>query len=307
MEPDISLSSYQIFNTVARTLNISRAARELFISQPAISKAIAKLEESLNVKLFIRSSRGVKLTEEGRMFYEYTSQAFDMLHRGEENLRQIATLGIGHIRIGVSTTLCKYLLIPYLKAFISRYPHIKITIQCQSTLHTLSLLESGTIDIGLIGKPNHLSQLAFDPVGEIEDVFVAAGAYLDNLCLRAGKSRVQEFSVAELFSAANVMLLDEQNITRQYIDNYFKQNRITTGQLLEISNLDLLIDFARIGLGIACVIREFIKEDLDTGTLIEIPLNTPIAKREVGFAYDRHKAQNEAMRKFIEFCKNPAE
>lgn len=299
MNQEISFSSYQIFNTAARTQNISAAAKELYISQPAVSKAINKLEQSLNVKLFTRSSRGVRLTEEGTLFYEHTSQAFDVLRRGEESLRQIAALGIGHIRIGVSTTLCKYMLLPYLKGFISENPHIKISIQCQSTFHTLSLLENGSIDIGLIGKPEKLKQLQFDSLGAIEDIFVASPPYLGNLCLRSGKSAPAEFSTPELFANANVMLLDEKNITRLYIDEYFKQNQLATGQLLEISNMDLLIDFAKIGLGIACVIREFIKAELEDGSLIEIPLENPIARREVGFAYSRNIPSNEAVRKFI--------
>lgn len=304
MEQEISLSAYQIFNTVARTLNISHAARELYISQPAISKTIAKLEQSLGVTLFTRSSRGVKLTEEGSQFYEYTSQAFDVLRRGEETLRSRTALGLGHIRIGVSTTLCKYMLLPYLKGFISENPHIKITIQCQSTFHTLALLDSGSIDLGLIGKPDKMKRLTFDSLGEIEDIFVASKPYLDNLCLRTGKRSLPDFSVPELFAEANVMLLDEKNITRLYIDEYFKQNHISAGQLLEISNLDLLIDFARIGLGVACVIREFIKSDLDAETLLEIPLEAPITKREVGFAYGKTSSANEALRKFIAYYQN---
>ena len=303
MNQEHSLSAYQIFNTVAGTGNISQAAKELYISQPAISKAIAKLEAGLNVRLFTRNSRGVKLTEEGRLLYEYTGRAFEELRRGEESLRRITTLGIGHIRIGVSTTLCKYILLPYLKEFISLYPHIRISIQCQSTLHTLSLLESGSIDIGLIGRPNRIKPFEFYSLGGIEDVFVAAKPYLDNLCLRSGRRFVQDFSIPELFAQANIMLLDEQNITRQHIDDYLTQQRITAGQLLEISNMDLLIDFARIGLGIACVIREFIKADLDSGALLEIPLKHPIPGREIGFAHIRTAAPNEAVQKFLAFCR----
>ncbi len=302
MNPDHPLSAYQIFNTVAAAGNISQAAKELYISQPAISKSIARLESSLNVRLFTRNSRGVKLTEEGRALYEHTRRAFEELRRGEEQLRQITTLGIGHIRIGVSTTLCKFILLPYLKEFVSRYPHIRISIQCQSTLHTLTLLENGSIDIGLIGRPAGIRPFVFYSLGGIEDTFVAARPYLDNLCLRSGRRSIGEFSVSELFANANLMLLDEQNITRQHIDGYLAQHQITAGQLLEISNMDLLIDFARIGLGIACVIREFIQSDLDSGTLLEIPLTDPIPGREIGFAHTKAAPPNEAVQKFLALC-----
>ena len=110
-----NLSSYRIFYTVANSGNISKAAKELYISQPAISKSIQKLEESVGCKLFSRSSRGVVLTEEGRLLYSHVSEAFETLTLGEEKLRRSIELGVGHLKIGVSTTLCKYLLLPYLK------------------------------------------------------------------------------------------------------------------------------------------------------------------------------------------------
>ena len=103
---------------VAKAGNISKAANQLYISQPAISKSISKLEAELGTALFSRSSKGVTLTEEGQVLYEYVERAFDSLNMGEENLKNYKELGIGHIRIGVSTSLCKHILLDYLKDFI---------------------------------------------------------------------------------------------------------------------------------------------------------------------------------------------
>lgn len=295
MEQNLSL--YHIFNIVAQTGNISRAAKELYISQPAISKAISKLEQNLDISLFIRNSRGVKLTAEGEILYEYTKNAFDSLTKGEDIIRKINELEIGQIRIGVSTTLCKYILLPYLKTFIKENPHIKISISCQSTFHTIKLLEENKIDVGLIGKPENLKGLDFFSIGKIEDVFVATNTYIENLKLR----ELSDYS--DIFQAANILLLDEENITRRYIDKYFHENSIEINNALEISNMDLLIEFARIGLGIACVIKDFVNDDLNTGALIEIPLNSPIQKREIGFAYSNKAVLSNSMSRFIEFYK----
>lgn len=295
MEQNLSL--YHIFNIVAQTGNISRAAKELYISQPAISKAISKLEQNLDISLFIRNSRGVKLTAEGEILYEYTRNAFDSLTKGEDIIRKINELEIGQIRIGVSTTLCKYILLPYLKKFIKENPHIKISISCQSTFHTIKLLEENKIDVGLIGKPENLKGLDFFSIGKIEDVFVATNTYIENLKLR------ELSDCSDIFQVANILLLDEENITRRYIDKYFYENSIEINNALEISNMDLLIEFARIGLGIACVIKDFVKEDLNTGALIEIPLNFPIQKREIGFAYSNKAALSNSMNRFILFYK----
>ena len=289
-----NLSSYRIFYTVANTGNISKAAKELYISQPAISKSIQKLEESVGCKLFSRSSRGVVLTDEGKLLYEHVSEAFETLTMGEEKLKRSIELGVGHLKIGVSSTLCKYLLLPYLKEFIRQNPHISISISCQSTNDTLKLLEDNKIDIGLIGKPENLKNIHFDFLEEIEDIFVAAKDYLRNLKARG----IQKDHILQ---SSTLMLLDKNNMTRQYIDDYLQENQIIIKDSIDISDMDLLIDFARIGVGVACVIKNFVREDLENGTLMEIPLGFPIHKREVGFAYKTTTKPSKSLAEFIHF------
>ncbi|MDD6306096.1 MAG: LysR family transcriptional regulator [Clostridiales bacterium] len=292
-----NLSSYRIFYTVANTGNISKAAKELYISQPAISKSIQKLEESVGCKLFSRSSRGVVLTDEGKLLYDHVSSAFETLTLGEEKLRRSIELGVGHLKIGVSATLCKYMLLPYLKEYIRRNPHISISITCQSTNETLRLLEDNKIDIGLIGKPDNLKNIHFDFLEEIEDVFVATKDYIRNL-------RARGIQKNQILSSSTLMLLDKNNMTRQYIDDYLQDNQIVIKDSIDISNMDLLIDFARIGVGVACVIKSFVSEDLASGALVEIPLGIPIHKRAVGCAYRTSTKQSRALTEFIEFYKH---
>lgn len=290
---DSNLSYYKIFYTVARTGNISAAAKELFISQPAISKSIQKLEENLSVTLFTRNSRGVALTEDGAVLFHYISSAFETLRQAEEELQKRTALGIGHLKIGVSTTLCRHMLLPLLKDFIKQHPHIKITIDCQSTNKTLSLLEQEKIDIGLVAKPEKRAALHFHSLGKIEDIFVATETYMHNLSLR------ETTNTADIFENATLMLLDKDNMTRKYIDNYIGENSIQTSDLIEISSMELLIEFAKINLGIACVVKEFVKTELDNGTFIELPLSRPIPKREVGFVYLKTRNVSDSLKSFL--------
>ncbi|MCI9378277.1 MAG: LysR family transcriptional regulator [Eubacterium sp.] len=291
---DQNLSAYRIFYAVARLGNISKAAKELYISQPAISKSIQKLEDGLGCTLFVRSSRGVMLTEEGELFYSYVKSAFETLSQGEKKLHRSIELGIGYLKIGVSSTLCKYLLLPYLKEFIRRYPHISISISCQSTNETLELLEEDKIDIGLVGKPEKIKNIQFDYLKEIEDIFVATKDYLRNLNAR-GVNKDQ------ILQNATLMLLDKNNMTRQYIDSYLRQRQIKIQDSIHISDMDLLIDFAKIGVGVACVIRSFVLGELEQGALVEIPLEVPIPKREVGFVYKKRAKLPKPLVQFIEF------
>ena len=292
-----NLSAYRIFYTVANAGNISKAAKELYISQPAISKSIQKLEESLECKLFSRSSRGVALTDEGALLYSHVKEAFETLTQGEEQLKRSIELGVGHIRIGVSSTLCKFMLLPYLKEFIRRNPHISISISCQSTNETLKLLDNNKIDIGLIGKPAVMKNIEFDYLDNIEDIFVANKEYLDNLKKRG-------VAADEILENSTLMLLDKNNMTRKYIDDYLQNNQIEVAESIDISNMDLLIDFAKIGVGVACVIRNFVKEELEEGSLIEVPLGFPIHEREVGFAYKSNTKSSKSLEAFIDFYRN---
>lgn len=287
-----SLSAYHTFYEVARCGSISKAADALYTSQPAVSKAIRKLEENLHATLFIRSSKGVFLTPEGQILYEHAAQAFSSLSAAENQLASSAFSG-GMLHIGVSATLCKYMLLPYLSRFISNFPNIRISISCQSTNETLKLLESDAIDIGLVGKPEHLKDFIYRDLDEIEDIFVAADSYISRLPKNITSTK-------EILESSTLMLLDKNNMTRQYIDDYLTKNRIETRDYIEISNMDLLIEFARIGLGVACVIKNFVRSELESGSLTQISLDIPIHKRHVGFAYKKTHLQNQALEKFLD-------
>lgn len=290
-----SLSSYHIFHTVAQCKNISKAAEQLFISQPAVSKSIQKLEQSLGCRLFLRSSRGVTLTDEGALLYEHVASAMQTLSLGEKKVRRAAGLGIGHLKIGVSATLCKYVLLAYLKNFTQSYPHISISIVCQSTSDTLRLLQEDQLDIGLIGMGSfHLAHtLVFDYLSHIEDIFVAAGPYLQHLQQRGILEK-------EILQNCSLLMLDKNNISRQYIDEYFQKNQISVQECIEASSMDLLIEFAKINLGVACVIRQFVEAELADGSLIEIPLPVPVKKRPIGFVYKSQQNAQYAMKQFIQ-------
>lgn len=333
-----NLNYYKIFYEVAQSGNISKAAENLYISQPAVSKSITKLEQSLNHTLFTRSKKGVRLTDEGQTLYQHLSTAFESIENAEKTLKRIGQLGMGQLRIGVSTSLCKHILLPYLQDFIRDNPHVKVSIECNPTYETIQLLKQGKIDIGLICETPLDKQFHFMPLRTIQDTFVTTQTYLDNLILRENDSMNTEkdyndekdaeemfttlpnvaglllfteptnkldeitLSTKEILEKSNLMLLDKENISRIYIEQYFDVQDIHPGQVLEINNMDLLIDFATIGMGVACVVKEFISSYIDSGQVIEIPLDCDIPQRTVGFIYNEH-ALSSTTKKFIEFIK----
>lgn len=293
------LNLYHIFYTVARCRNISGAARELYISQPAISKAIAKLERNLDTTLFLRSSRGVSLTDEGELLYRQVENALHAIQQGEDQIRKINELGIGKLSIGVSTILCKHILLPYLQGFIQENPHIQIAIHCQPTFQVIESLEQGIVDIGLIGETCRAVRTEYFPACEIEDIFVTTPSYLMNLQKRG--TLPKKAATPQYIAASTLMLLDKGNITRQYVDKYLAEQNIQSDQLIEATTMDLLIEFAKIDLGIACVIGDFVRKDLEDGSLIKLPLKHPIPKRSIGFAWFSHHTVNSALLKFLDY------
>ncbi|MBQ9991689.1 MAG: LysR family transcriptional regulator [Lachnospiraceae bacterium] len=291
-----NLNLYYIFYTVATCRNISAAAKELYISQPAISKAISKLEQNLQTSLFIRNSRGVSLTDEGEYLYGQVKTAFSCIQNGEKRIKQMNELGVGHISIGVSTTLCKFILLPYLSQYIKDHPHMKIKISCQTSSETMQALENGSIDLGLIGLPERLKDLSSTPLMEIQDTFVTTESYLKNLKIREGRKKETALKNAVF------MMLNSENITRKYVEQYLDSLSMKLTDIIEVGNMDLLIEFAKIDLGIACVIREFVGKELENKELSEVTLGKSIPKRDVGFVYSSSVLRdNPAVPEFIDY------
>ncbi len=293
-----NLSLYRIFYTTAEEGNISLAAKKLFISQPAVSKAIARLEQNVGLPLFLRSSKGVTLTHEGKLLYSYVKTAFENLNEGEEKLKNLLEFDGGQIRFGASTTLCKYVLLPYLQGFMQQRPRVQISIECQSTYETLRLLKEKKIDIGLIGMTDAQSleedNLVYTQVTEIEDIFVATKDY------------IKAIGTKDIISQSTLLLLNKENITRQYIDHYFFENHVKVNQVIEATSLDLLIEFAKIGLGLGCVIKEFVLKELASKQLIRIPLKYPIPKRSIGFVCAKGIQSSVATTNFIDYISDPS-
>lgn len=324
-----NLNNYKVFYNVAKYKSLSKAAEKLYISQPAISKSISKLEEGLEIKLFDRTSKGVMLTEEGEVLYKHIESAFESIIKGEDEIKKIGELGIGQLRIGVSTSLCKHILLDYLKGFITMNPHIKVIIDCHSTINTIKLLQEEKIDIGLICETDIPKGYKYKKLKDIHDIFVASDNYIDNLHLRerenddsdssndsyffagnltsflSDKKTTYDYKLSskEILEKSNLMLLEQNNITRTHIDRYLAGEDIHPNQILEINNMDLLIDFAAIGMGVASIVREFATDYLESGQIIELPLEKEVKKRTVGFIYPEGKIKQTALEKFLNYCK----
>jgi len=281
---------YKSFYFVAQYGSISKAAEHMYITQPAVSRAIMQLEDDLGCKLFSRTPKGVKLTPEGEILYSYIEQAFNFISAAERKISDVKNILSGEIRIGVSDTLCKHYLVPYLKLFNTLHPAIKIRVTCPTTPGIINLLKVGKIDFGIINMPYHDDQLVVKNIMSIQDCFVAGEKY------RLLSNRMQPLS--EIVKHP-LLLLEKSSNSRIYIDQYFKDHSVSAVPDFELGNIDLLIHFAKYDFGIACVIRNFIEEDLESRRLYEIKPIERIPPRSIGAVWLKDVPLSIAARELI--------
>lgn len=282
-----NLAKYKIFLSAAENKSISKAAAQLYISQPAVSITIKKLEENLHTTLFIRRPKGVELTEKGRVLYDSVKKALTMLWDAEKSLR--SPFHTGYLRIASSNVLCKHFLMPYLKRFSGLYPDTDLTITCTSSVEAYAMLSACRIDLALVVRPEDPGISVYHPLGAIEYIFVCTAAYRERWACADD----------EIFGYANIMLLDKDNISRQHINVYYAKNGIIPWHILEVNEMDLLIEFAKMGIGVSCVVKQFVEHELESGTLVEIELSEPVPPCEIGFLYNDIQPFNENILKFI--------
>ena len=242
---DINYELYKVFYYVATTLSFSEASKQLYISQSAVSQAIKALERRLEQPLFIRSTKRVQLTPEGEILLRHVEPAMSLIKRGESQLMENASLG-SQIRIGASDTICRYFLIPYLEKFHNEFPNVHIKVTNQTSPKCIELLENGQVDLILINYPNsHLGKpYTLKKIAKFQDKFIANNSFQE---LKGEKVSFQTLLNYPL------LMLEKNSTTSEFLHNLFQQHQLDLIPEIELSSNDLLIDLARIGLGIAFV------------------------------------------------------
>jgi len=289
---NINFELYRVFYTVANTGNITKAAEELMISQPAISKSIKNLEEQLGGQLFIRTKRGVILTDEGKEFYNYISRAMEYIYNAENKFKDLINLNTGTIKIGISTTLTKEFLTPYLEIFHSKYPKIDIQIITNLSGELIPKLKNGLIDIMIL----NIVDESFDkdiniiPCKEIQDCFVVNSTYKDLINKELSFSDLNDYPL---------ILQSKGSNTRKFLDDLVIKHNVVLKPIMELASYSLVVEFSKIGLGIGYVTKDYINKEL---FILNIKENIP--KRSVGIATSKTHLPSFSAKKLIEIITN---
>lgn len=285
---NIDYELYRIFYIVAKNGNITRASKELLISEPAVSKSIKNLEGYLGAPLFTRTKKGVNLTTEGITLYEYISKGIEYFKSGEAKFNELINLESGTIRIGINTTLTKEFLMPYLETFHKLYPNINIEIRTNLTSELKSMLKDGLIDMHILNLTNEETKNDFNIIKckTITDCFVS------------NKPIKEKISIKELNNYP-LILQDKNSNTRKFLDDFANKYEITLKPKIEIGSYYLVSEFSRIGLGIGYVTKDYIKNNLDNKELFIVPIKERIPSREIGILLNKNTTPNFSTKELI--------
>lgn len=251
---DINFELYKVFYQVASTLSFSEASKKLYISQSAVSQSIKTLERKLEQPLFFRSTKKVQLTPAGQTLLKHVEPAVNLLQKGETQLLDANALGLGQLHIGASDTICRYFLIPYLKAFHIQFPDVPLKVTNATSPGCVELLSQGKVDLIITNYPNARMNDAYihKTLSDFRDVFIANPAAMD--------LQQETFSFADL-ARHPILMLDRKSTTSEFLHSLFLQHQLELIPEVELSSNDFLIDLARIGLGIAFVPDYCLSED----------------------------------------------
>ena len=290
----VKLELYRVFKEVADSGNISVAAKNLYISQSAVSQSIKQLETALQARLFARNPRGVTLTGEGQMLYQYVRSALGLLATGEDKLTQAQQLLLGTLVIGASDTVTSFFLTPYLDAFHRKYPGIRLKIVSGRSAKVLSMLKSDAVDIAFASSPMDSSMECW-PCFSTHSVFVAGREYpcdFDHV-----------YSYAEI-AQFPLILLERKASSRIFLEQEFLKAGVSLTPEIELSSRSLLVSLSRIGLGVAGVTQEFVEKELESGEIRQLKTEFDIPSRSVDMCTLRDVHPTAAAAAFMDMIRS---
>ncbi len=270
----VDLELYRIFYEVARTSNITQASNHLNISQPAVTKHIQNLEYQLGTPLFIRSRKGVILTENGKKLFFYIKQVMDLVSYAEKEIDDSNHLYTGTLKIGISTTLTKKFLLKYIREYHKLYPQVTIEISTDPTGELKEKMKEGKIDFIIAKLPQEEdSEFRYTPLDTLEDIFIGNKDY---------EELSKKIHTLEELSSYPILLQKNPSSSREYFDQVCKDRKVELQSIMNIASSNLLIEFTKIGYGIGFVTKQYVLEELKNQELFEIPIQPCIPPRKFG-------------------------
>ena len=270
---NVNLEYYRVFYYVCVHGSLTAAARELCISQPAVSQAVRQLEKDAGIKLFLRTSKGVQLTKEGELLYRYVKIGVESLLEGEKMVERVLGMDMGEVRIGASDMTLQFFLLPYLEQFHKEFPKIKVNVSNAPTPETIKSLEEGRIDFGVVTTPFECrGTMNRIPVKVIRNVFIAGNSF-ESL-------RDRKLDYSEL-SGLPCIFLEKNTSTRTFMDDFLLKQGIELKPEFELAISDMIVQFAKRNMGVGCVMEGFAQDAVEAGDVFELKFKMEMPARHI--------------------------
>lgn len=288
----VNLELYRVFYAVAKCGSLTKAAQELFISQPAVSQAIKQLESQLGIALFTRTHRGMELSAAGgKQIFKQVEEALLLLDDAEKRLAELKTTAEGTIRIGATDSIFYHLLADQIAQFSQRYPAVKLELISSTSPYTVSLLKEGKCDVAFINLPLSDPEVEFcGTVTTLTEVFVAGERFAGLKGQKIPLSRLQELPI---------LMIEENTISRRALAAFFNSQGVRLDPDTEVSNWDFMIKLVVKGMGVGCIPREYCVKELESGELFCLDVDPAIPSRGVGLIVAQRQPMSFALREFM--------
>lgn len=288
----VNLELYKVFYTVAKCGSLTKAAQELYISQPAVSQAIKQLEGQLGVTLFNRTHKGMELSAGGgKLIYGRVEQALELIESAENSLAELKTTASGTLRIGATDSIFFHVLADKLSAFNEKYPAVKLELISSTSPYTVSQLKEGRCDIAFINLPLEDDEVRFyGTVAHLFDIFVAGGKYA-----RLSDSVLPLKDLQEL----PLLMIEENTVARSALKASEEILGVHFTPDIEVANWDFMKELIKRGMGVGCIPREYCVKELESGELFEIKTDPVLPARGIGVAIAKHITLPFAVKEFL--------
>ena len=283
---EINLEYFKMLYYVGRYGSLTRAAKELHISQPAVSQSIKNLEDALGQQIFVRSKKGVTLTKEGQTLYEYVARGYEEMQEGVRKLHMLKNLDSGELKIGASDMTLRFYLLPYLETFRQQYTKIKVSVTNAPTPRTIENLLNGEIDFGVVSSPvDDIPNIKTIAVQEIQDIFIVGDRYKE--------LSEKEISLNDIGDIP-YLSLEGRTASQSYIDDLLRGMGINLTPELSLATSDMIVSFVERGFGLATVVNNFAEEKLAEGKIYKVITKEVIPPRQILVAYDERRVKTRA-------------
>ncbi len=286
------------FVTLAETGSFTETAKRLFLTQSAISHSIKGLENDMGCKLFSRIGKKTHLTEAGERFLPPVEIILQDMDGVRAEIEELTQWGHGRLRIGASTTACQYILPTVLRELKQNFPKCRITIVPGDTPETIERIRHNEIDIGVTMTPEGIHECIFHPLFQDELRFI-----LPPMHPWATSQRV----IREDIPKENYVLYNNASYTFRAIEHYFSKENTELNQFIELGSMEAIKELVKIGMGIAIMPPWVVRKELETRSLVSLPLGRKKLKRRWGISYLKGKKPNLIEETFIGLCESVVE